>query len=434
MRILTGKLVLVVLFMATAAEATRPYSELNTYAWNTTQVINEIIFEINEHHRVYLDSIGQPPEDYMDEVTNGQIVQWVDLWSNMQMWIYGHASDFLSTNPVNFTCGGDWDQPNRFDFYSFEELGVKAGVTSRFRRMPGTNFFHYLTNDWTDPGDTMYLQSGSSIMQDDDVIGPWIPDDIQLFLSLMDTVLYNDSISSRCGGLSNLRTKVMSVTSNAAWGQSWTDAVESLHQQFDALSWTVGTNTDLYRKYQYAEHSSFAGGGYCSDRTRVDLTRDIADYVFTNSLAGLTNLTADWWFLVDMDDYTALTTTNCGETNAFSCIDAGHLISQGTNTFDYINLDPPAPATTNLSQYDILWANDTAGTNGQVYFLTAYDADIVTISNYNGYVEGDNPHECDITPGWTLYKTGFLAVAHQSYKGGADRGFVKKISGWTYSR
>lgn len=156
--------------------------------WSHEDFLNEL----RKAHSERAQAVGQSAVDEIDAADNVD-VQHKDFWLAMQNFVATYCTQF-----VNDGNDPDWDPTGEtgadvLDNYAFfsEFMTTVTGKTS-FRR--ATAWDPDGGDDWTDMDDAMY---SFGVMQEGDIIGPWIFDDLQKAFDAMRRRYYSASGSSR---------------------------------------------------------------------------------------------------------------------------------------------------------------------------------------------------------------------------------------------
>lgn len=145
--------------------------------WQATDVVNELLDYYNNVARFFgIDQLGT-----LDATAGGRIVddedKVYDFVKALQEGItssdyYGRAVD-PDEDFVALTATDDY--PDNYSTLGLSQLYTDAGITDGFRRVAGTT----PPTDWTDYDDAAYSYG---VVQDGDMIGPWLFKDLQVLI------------------------------------------------------------------------------------------------------------------------------------------------------------------------------------------------------------------------------------------------------------
>lgn len=276
-------------------------------------IYEEIYVGINERYA----AIDHSPYDVF-QVTNNTmsadpITIGVPSWYELQGDVETLGRGFID----NATLPLDGLTNTAFVLYTSETLRTAAGVSSNgFRR--ATNYDPQV-DDWTVVEGGMWTNTGNGYgqIQEFDVFGPWIPDDIQRMLGVMDVVELtsadfvsistNHNIASGTGGTSNTWAAAQASLS-AVYPTSLNFYKPALPRKFYSGSQNSGGNYTASAIAQENEIRIILGSN------QTNLTGTVDYYAFSEKIslpgnvaydANGEDLIEDAWSLFDTFAYTA---------------------------------------------------------------------------------------------------------------------------------
>jgi len=309
--------------------------------WSALSFINEIRQAQSERSQ----AIGGGT---IADVAAGADVQAASFWETIQLWLEANCLSF-------FNDGGDaaWDvdgdySATRFgvmkNFATVGEWRAAAGIhSSGFRRTAG---WDPTNDDWTNNADPMYVYG---TMQEDDIIGPWIMDDIQKGLIAMRRLW---------SAQPSITTEYRSAGGERWWDEPCSDGLARQHTAWTSSSWSNLAGVIVYMVYRiyYGPVSSkyyFAG----------DRIKSVPTLTGINTVAGLSY---NWKFYCYPSSYLSRPFENLDESTlgysfadrTFNKYDTGSG-SGATITVNSIGADDTNPLDLTGTGFDALDCSDT---------------------------------------------------------------------------
>lgn len=178
-------------------------------------VVNELIESLNAR----LSPTNTT--DLIDVLVEGDVVQSVQLWLKLQNAVLALEA---SSNWCNYD-GADTYHSVPLTVYSATNLSTfyyNAGIPSGFRR---ATVFNPMVNVWTDYADPMYSYG---LIQEGDILGPWILHDIQSALEELKRFLITRNYSW-CSFVSYTSWEGHSGVFEPSWLAAYNTAVANWH-------------------------------------------------------------------------------------------------------------------------------------------------------------------------------------------------------------